>query len=71
MYRCDLSKGEPETVRWRFENAVGKQFNRGRFALTADGHRMVAACNGMSVIDPEAREVERAFPGWKQLDPKK
>jgi WD40 repeat protein len=71
MYRCDLSKEEPEAVRWRFENAMGQRSNRGRFALTADGRRMVAACNGLSVIDLDARKVERTFPGWKQLDPKK
>jgi WD40 repeat protein len=72
MYRCDLSKGEPEAIRWRFENAIGQwSANSGRFALTADRRRMVVACNGMSVIDLNARKVERTFPGWKQLDPKK
>jgi hypothetical protein len=70
MYRCDLSKEEPEAIRWRFENAPGQKSNSGRFALTSDRRVMAAGCNGLSVIDLDARKVERTYTGWKEL-PKK
>lgn len=63
MYLCDLSKPEPEAVRWRFENAPAERSNAGRFALSGDRRILVAACNGMSVIDLDARKVERTFTG--------
>jgi dipeptidyl aminopeptidase/acylaminoacyl peptidase len=71
MYLCDLSRGEPEAVRWRFENAPNRTFVTGRYALSADRQLLLAASNGLSVIDLKERKVERTFPGWKELAPKK
>lgn len=83
MYWHDLSASPPAVTHWRLENAllrspnghsgvvVGTEYNSGRYALSADGRRLVAACNGFCTINLITRKVERTFPGASPLDTKK
>jgi hypothetical protein len=83
MYWHDLSASPPAVTHWRLENALlrspnglsetifGPEFNSGRYALSADGRRLVAACNGFCTINLITRKVERTFPGASPLAPRK
>jgi hypothetical protein len=73
MHWHDLSVNPPKVTRWRLENAMpqhyGGHYITGRYAITTDGRRLVAACNGFSTINLITRKVERAFPGGGPLAP--
>lgn len=71
MYLHDLSAEDSEPARWRFEWAMDKDWgnkNAVRFALSADGRRLVAGCNGLTVFNLITRKTERTFPAFGPLN---